>query len=90
MVVLKLLLGEKKMKRYISGEVCLYCALADDVVFLSYKWENVSMLGGHGYAIHSACCSKYAECGCKHYGLANECKSIFKQAERIIRNDRTL
>ena len=78
------------MKKRFYEEIGLYCCLAGEVVFLSFNEGQITMLGGKGYAIHSACCSRYAEYGCKHYGSANECKSIFKQAERIIKNDRSL
>ena len=78
------------MKERFCEEIGLYCGLGGEVVILSFNEEQITMLGRKGYAIHSARCSRYAEYGCKHYGLANECKSIFKQAERIIRNDRSL
>ena len=78
------------MSKYFCEEVGLFCGFADEVVLLTFNVEQVTMLGGKGNPIHSACCSRYAECGCKHYGLAAECKSIFKQAEKIIRNDMAL
>ena len=76
------------MNKSFFEEVGLYCSLATEVVLLAFDEEQATMLGEKGYAIHPAYCSRYAECGCKHYGLAAECKSILKQAEAIIRDER--
>lgn len=73
------------MRKHFFKEVGLYCVLASEVVILTFSVEEVTMLGGKGYAIHSVHCSRCFECGCKHYGLAAECKSIFKQAEKLLR-----
>ena len=78
------------MREQFYEEIGLWCGLAGEVVFLEFNEERVKMLRGKDNVIHSACCSRYAESGCVHYGLAAECKSIFKQAERIIENNRVL
>lgn len=68
------------MREQFFDEVGLYCSLADEVVLLTFDKELVPMLGGDGYAIHAVCCSRYLNCGCKHYGLATECKALIKRA----------
>lgn len=70
-------------KRFFEG-VWLYCSLADEVVLLTFNAEQITRKGN---VIHSASCSRYAECSCLHYGLADECMSLFQQAEKTIRND---
>ena len=77
------------MSERFFDEVGLYCSLADEMILLTFDEELVSMLGGDGYAIHSACCSCYTECGCEHYGVAAECKSVFQQAVNIVRINRS-
>ena len=78
------------MREQFCEEIGLYCGIAGEVVILTFDEEQIIMLGRKGYAIHSSCCSRYAECGCKHYGLADECKSIFKQAEKTVKKNRGL
>ena len=75
------------MKKYFIKEVCLYCGLANDAVILSCIYEHISTVGCCGFAIHSASCEMYVDCGCKHYGLAPDCKTIIKQAVSVAKNE---
>lgn len=69
-----------------AKNVGLYCDIPHDIVMWTIEHEVIDMHGISGYACHSMRCSKYAEDSCSHYGIAPECKSLMKQAQKIAKD----